>query len=145
MQSFRFPLERILSWRRNEFEAEEAKLGQLVAEQKRLEEARREMLAARDRAGSQLLAAGSLDGGDLAALGGFRARLERDLEANARRRQEAGERLAAQQARVIAAHRRVRLLEKLRQRQLDEWRTGWNRETENFAGEAFLARWRARG
>jgi len=145
MQSFEFRLERILSWRRKEFEAEEARLGLLVAEQKRLEAAGREILAAWDRAGTELLARGRVDGGDLAALGGFRVRLERDLEANARQRQEAAERLAGQQARVMEAHRRVRLLEKLRHRKLEEWRIAWNRELENFAGESFLARWRAHG
>jgi len=145
MQSFQFRLERILSWRRREFEAEEARLGPLVAEQKRLEAARQEILAAWDRAGKELLARDRVDGGDLAALGGFRVRLERDLETNARERREAAERLAAQQARVREAHRRVRLLEKLRHRKLEEWRVAWNRELENFAGEAFLARWRAEG
>jgi len=145
MQSFQFRLEQILRWRRKEFEAEEARLGPLLAEQKRLEAARREILAARDRAGRELMATRRVDGSDLAALGSFRVRLERDLEANARERREAAERLAGQQARVMEAHRRVRLLEKLRHRKLEEWRVTWNRELENFAGEAFLARWRAHG
>jgi flagellar export protein FliJ len=145
MQSFKFRLERILSWRRKEFEAEEARLGVLVAEQKRLEAAQREILAAWDRAGTELLARDHVDGGDLAALGGFRVRLEKDLETNACRRKEAAERLAGQQARVMEAHRRVRLLEKLRHRREEEWRIAWNRELENFAGEAFLARWCAHG
>ena len=145
MQNFQFRLERILNWRRKEFEAEEARLGILVAERKRLEAARCEILSAWDRAGTKLLAMGRVDGGDLAALGGFRVRLQRDLEANARERREAAERLAGQQARVMEAHRRVRLLEKLRHRKLEEWRVAWNREIENFASEAFLARWRAHG
>lgn len=142
METFQFRLERILSWRRKEFEAEEARLGALVAVQKGLETSRREILAAWDRAGRQLVAGGSLYGSDLAALGGFRARLERDLEANARAHREAGERVANQQAKVIEAHRRIRLLEKLRQRKIEQWRAAWDRELENFAGEAFLARWR---
>lgn len=145
MRTFQFPLERILSWRRSEFGGEEARLGPLLAERKRLEEVRRDLVAAWERAGSELLAAGPVDGGDLAALGGYRARLERDLEANMRQRKDAEERVSRQQARVRETHRRVRLLEKLRHRQLQEWRVAWNRELENFAGEAFLARWRARG
>jgi hypothetical protein len=35
----------------------------------------------------------------------------------------------------------VRLLEKLRERRLAEWRNEWDRETENFASEAHLTRW----
>jgi len=144
MRSFQFPLERILAWRRKEFEAEEARLGVLAAEQKRLEAARLEILASWDRAGRQLLAAAFVDGSDLAALSGYRARLEREREINTRQRQEAAGRTACQRVKVMEAHRRVRLLKKLRQRRLEEWRGEWNRETENFAGEAFLARWRAR-
>src|ERR1700690_1913154 len=121
MQTFQFRLERILTWRGKEFEAEEARLGALVAAQKRLETARGEILAAWDRAGRELLAEGPVYGTDLAALGGFRARLERDLETNAGAQREAGERVASQQARVIEARRRVRLLEKLRRRKLDQW------------------------
>lgn len=144
MRSFHFPLERILAWRRMEFEAEEARLGVLAAEEMRLEAARVAILASWDRAGRQLLAAASVDGSDLAALGGYRSRLEREREVNTRQRQEASGRTACQRVKVMEAHRRVRLLEKLRQRRFEEWRVGWNRETENFAGEAFLARWRAR-
>jgi len=145
MQTFQFRLERILSWRRKEFEAEKARLGQLMAAQKLLEAVQRGIAAAWDRAGRELLAGGPVYGTDLAALGGFRARLERDLEANARQRKEGAEKIAVQQGRVIEADRRVRLLEKLRHRRLDEWRAAWDRELENFAGEAFLARWRASG
>jgi len=98
-----------------------------------------------ERAGRELLAGGIVYGTDLAALSSFRARLERDLEANARARREAAEQIADQQARVVDAHRRVRLLEKLRHRKLEQWSAAWNRELESFAGEAFLARWRAPG
>ena len=143
MQAFQFRLERILGWRRKEFEAEEARLGPLLAAQKQLETAQHEILAAWDRAGRELLAGGIVYGTDLAALSGFRARLERELEANTRARRGAAERILSQQARVVEAHRRVRLLEKLRHRKLEQWSTAWDRELENFAGEAFLARWRA--
>lgn len=145
MQAFRFRLERILGWRRKEFEAEEARLGSLVSALQQLETAQREILTAWDRAGRELLAGGIVYGTDLAALSSFRARLERDLEANARARREAAEQIADQQARVVDAHRRVRLLEKLRHRKLEQWSAAWNRELESFAGEAFLARWRAPG
>ncbi len=144
MRSFQFSLDRILSWRRKEFEAEESRLAGLLAERKSLEEARLEMLASWERAGKQLLACSLVDGGDLAALGSYRARLEREIAANDRQGRDAGGRIASQQARVVEAHRRVRLLEKLRRRKWEAWRVEWNRELENFAGEAFLARWRPR-
>ncbi len=141
MQNFRFALERVLIWRRSAFAAEEARLGPLVAEQKRLDTARQEILAGWERAGRELLAGGRIDGSDLAALSGYRARLERDRTANERERAEARERMVLQRERIIEAHRRFRLLEKLRSRRMEEWRVASNREMENFASEAFLARW----
>lgn len=141
MQNFRFPLDRVLSWRQKQLEGEQARLVLLVAEQERLEATRLAILAAWEWAGRQMLAAGSMDGSDIAALGGYRARLEREREANERQQKDARERIVGQRMRVVEACRRVRLLEKLRLRKLDEWRVAWNREIENFAGEAFLARW----
>ncbi len=145
MRSFQFPLERILGWRRNEFEAEEARLAPLLAERKRLEAARQDLLAAWERAGKRLLAGESARGSDLVALGSYRARLQRESETNERQQKDAQERIYRQQARVREAHRHLRLLEKLRQRQLEQWRLAWDHELENFAGEAYLARWRAPG
>jgi len=144
MRSFQFSLERILNWRRIEFAAEEARLAPLLAERAQLEAARQDLLAAWERTGRELLAAGAVDGSDLAALASFRARLEREITVNQRQRNDAEQRIAGQQARVREAHRRVRLLEKLRYRRSEEWRAAWNRELETFAGEAFLARWRTR-
>jgi hypothetical protein len=54
------------------------------------------------------------------------------------------EQIAARQARIVEARRRARLLEKLRGRRLEEWRIAGEREMENFAAEAFLARWQPR-
>lgn len=144
MQNFHFPLDRILSWRRKELEAEQAQMAPLVAEQNRLEAERREIAAASHRAGAELLASGEIRGTDLAALGSYRAHLERETRRNERERADAGERMDRQRARVMERHRRVRLLDKLRERRVEEWRSEWNREMESFAGEAFLARWNGR-
>ena len=144
MQSFRFSLERVLSWRRTEREREEAQLATLLAERHRLESLRQQILGAWERAGRELVAAGRVDGGELAALAGYRTRLEKERISNERDRAASAERIDAQRAQVTAAHRRFRLLEKLRGRRLEEWHSAWNREMESFASEAFLARWRHR-
>jgi len=141
MRSFHFPLERVLRWRRNEFEAEELRLTMLLDEQQRLESARQQIRAAGERAGRQLMTAGTLDGGDLEALSRYRERLDRDREHNERQQRDAGQRIVDQRARLLAARRRVRLLEKLRGRRRESWQVQWDRELEDFAGEAFLARW----
>jgi hypothetical protein len=50
----------------------------------------------------------------------------------------------AEMGRLIEANRGVRLLEKLRDTQQIRWRRAFDRETETFAGEAFLHRLQSR-
>jgi hypothetical protein len=142
MRSFRFSLEKILSWRRTELQAEEARLAGLFAERTQLDAARTEIHAASERAGNRMLEAEAVDGIELESLDGYRRRMDRELIALDRRRAQSGEEILKQRARVVEAHRRVRLLEKLKDRRLGEWRLAWQRETDSLASEAFLARWR---
>jgi hypothetical protein len=142
MRSFRFSLEKILSWRRTELQSEEARLAALFAERTRLDAARTEIHAASERAGNRMLEAEAVDGIELESLDGYRRRMDRELIALDRRRAQSGEEILGQRARVVEAHRRVRLLEKLKDRRLGEWRLAWQRETDSLASEAFLARWR---
>jgi flagellar export protein FliJ len=134
----------VLSWRRTELRSEEARLGPLVAERARLEAADVDLGRAHAHAQEDLLASGPVNGAELEALAQYRVRLERQKIAVAQKAQQCRERIAAQQGRIIEAQRRARLLEKLRERRLEEWRNTGDREMENFAGEAFLARWRPR-
>jgi flagellar export protein FliJ len=144
MQSFRFSLERVLGWRRTELRAEEARLAPLVAERSRLDAARQQITEARERAQSDLLAAGPMDGSELEALARYRAWLEKQKTAVERQDAQCGENIAAQRGRIVEAHRRARLLEKLRERRLEDWRIAGDREMESFASESFLARWERR-
>jgi len=45
---------------------------------------------------------------------------------------------------VLEAQRRVRLLERLRERRFSEWEAELNRELEALAAESYLARWKRR-
>ena len=144
MQNFRFSLDKVLSWRRTELQAEEARLAALFAERSRLDAARAQVCATRDTAGSRMLQAGTIDGTDLALLSGFLRRMENELIALDRQRVQSGEAILQQRARVVEFHRRVRLLEKLKDRRLGEWRLAWQRETDSLASETFLARWHRR-
>ena len=141
MRNFRFSLEKILIWRRTELQSEEARLAAMLAERSRLDAARAEIRAAREHAGSQMLEAGSIDGIELASLSGYLQRLEKELIAMDRRRAQSAEEILKQRARMVDAHRRVRLLEKLKDRRFGEWRLTWQRETDSLASESFLARW----
>jgi flagellar export protein FliJ len=141
MRNFRFSLEKILSWRRTELQSEEARLAALFAERNRLDAASVEIRAASERAATRIFAAEAVDGIELQSLNGYQRRLEKELISLDRRRAQSGVEILKQRARVVDAHRRVRLLEKLKDRRLGEWRVDWQRETDSLASESFLARW----
>ncbi|SPE29220.1 conserved hypothetical protein [Candidatus Sulfopaludibacter sp. SbA3] len=85
-----------------------------------------------------------VSGRDLAALGGFRLHVKMQERAIAARRAERQKLLEAQQAAMLEARRRCRLLERLKERRRAEWQAASDREVEEVAAESFLAGW-ARG
>lgn len=141
MQNFRFSLDKVMTWRRAELQREEQRLAPLVAELGRLEDARNRNRTARERSATDLAEVHSVYGSELGALAGYHTRLEKDRMAIELQRAKCQDLIAGQRVRVVDAHRRVRLLEKLRARQFEAWRTAWQREVENFSSETFLSRW----
>ena len=141
MAIFKFPLEKVLAWRQRQQEVEAARWGRLQRELKDLERALAQVCRSREGSQAELLARGPLEGQDLAALEAYKIRL--DAERQRIEQQMAAQRLklTEQQARYMGARRSARLLEKLRERRLEQWRAEQAREVERQAGEAHLARW----
>ncbi|HXN45684.1 MAG TPA: hypothetical protein VN893_03530 [Bryobacteraceae bacterium] len=140
MHRFQFRLGSVLGWRAVELELEEGRLEQLFTEL-RHRDAEALALQVRGRESAQLIAAKTLDGQQLAALSYHRHYLEREAARLAAQRADCSKRIAAQQQRVVEAERKVRLLERLKQRRLAEWTFEFNREMEALASETFLAKW----
>ncbi len=61
------------------------------------------------------------------------------------KRLECQKELAAQQAALVEARRRCRLLERLKERRATEWRSAADRELEELASDSYLAQWARRG
>jgi flagellar protein FliJ len=142
MQRFQFRLAGVLGWRALQLELEERKLEALVAE-RRQGEAEAERVAARRRDAERLLASDSIEGQELAALDAHRDSLARAagrLRAAAAQRER---RIAEQRARVLEADRRVRLLERLKERRLAAWEIEAARELDTLASETYLAKFTA--
>ena len=144
MKSFRFPLQKPLEWRQVQLQLEESRMKQLTAGLRRLDAARAELEAALNRAEREVIQAGSVDGTETAALDGYRSHARKSAVALLRSRREQEQRIAVQHRNLLEARRRVRILEKFRDRQLAEWKSELNREVENFASEAYLAQWNRR-
>ena len=140
MTSFRFPLEKVLSWRRTQLEIEQARYGQKVAAVAALDHARAELEASGIQAEAQVRGWNRVAGSDLAALGGFR-RAVRVKEAQvAKRRAESAQAADAHLKLVLEAQGRCRLLERLRERRQAEWNAANERDLEQLATESYLAR-----
>jgi len=144
MNAFRFPLEKVLDWRRGELELAELKLRQLAAAVAAVDQARADMEAAGIREEARVRAWSPLRGSDLAALGGFRLFVRKRNAELAAQRVECVERLAAGRGAVLEARRRLRLLERLKERRWEAWRLARDKELEEVASESYLARWAVR-
>jgi len=141
MNAFRFPLEKVLDWRRSELGVAEAKLQQLAAAVAAVDRARAELDAAGIREEALVRKWSPLSGSDLAALGGFRLHVRKRHAELAAERAACVGRLAAGRGAVLEARRRLRLLERLKARRWEAWRLARDKELEEMASESHLARW----
>jgi hypothetical protein len=143
MTAYRFRLQKVLEWRRTELELEEARYRQQAAVVSEIDRARAELAARLIHTEAAVRSWNPVTERDLAALGEFRLHVRaRDAEL-ARRRAASVQELASRQAAMLEARRRYRLLERLKERGLEAWTAERDRELEQLASEAFLARWAA--
>jgi hypothetical protein len=122
MPSFRFPLDRVLEWRQTR---------------------RAECEASGVKAELQVRAWTQVTGSDLEALGSFRLRVKEQEAELALKRAAQAKKVQAQQAAMLEARRRCRLLDRLKEQRAEEWRTEENRALEAAASETYLAQWRS--
>jgi flagellar export protein FliJ len=141
MTRFRFPLQKVLDWRRAQLELEEFRFKQNTAALADLDRASAALAASEIGTEAEVRGWKPVTGGDLAALGSFRAGVKKSEAEIARRRAECRQKLDAQQAAMLEARRRCRLLERLKQRRETEWEALRDREIQEMAEEAFLAKW----
>jgi len=141
MKAFQFRLQRVLEWRRLLLEREEIELQHQLAALAEIDRARQAILGAKDRAEAEMRALPDLSGADLAALDAFRDLVEKRVAEIALQRADREKQVAAQRAAMLEARRRYRLLERLKERRLEEWRAAGEKELENLAADAYTAQW----
>lgn len=140
MKAFQFPLEKVLSFRKRQWEAESAELASLLERHKGFEarlQAASEML---ENAARELCAAARFDSGRVqryafASESGRRAVRRAKLALDS-----LSDRIAQQRQRCIEAKRQYELLDRLRQSRRAVWLREVEREEEALGTEAFLAR-----
>jgi flagellar export protein FliJ len=144
MQAFRFRLEKVLEWYTRQYEQEERRLTVCLAALAEAKVAIAALLAERVSIESDVLSRASIAAQELAALSLYRiGAKKRELELNAVRDRCAAD-VEAQRIKLQAAERRVRLLEKLRERRVAEYTYAETRELEELAQDAYFSKWAAR-
>jgi hypothetical protein len=141
MARFQFSLEKVLRWRAVELTTEEAKLKALVQQQLHLQTLLADVSAQRSQLISSLGVMPDLRGDDLRTLTACGLRLRRNAENLAQQLLKCGRELSKQRRKYSEAKRRVRLLEELKNRRLQEWKYEEAALLEELASESFLANW----
>jgi hypothetical protein len=143
MKAFQFRGERVLDWYRKQAQLEEKRLSDCIASRHRAQKAIDDLRADRERVARELISHAEIRACELASLEPYRI-YTRKMELDLIRDLEGWERaITAQRLKVHALQRRVRLLEKLRERRRAEHVYQMDRELEELASEAYLARWQA--
>jgi len=144
MQTFRFRLEKVLEWYTRQYELEERKLTVCLAALAESKAAIASLLAERLTIERDVLALPAIPARDLAALSLYRlGAKKRELELSVIREQREAE-VESQRAKLQIAERKVRLLEKLRERRVAEYTYAETKELEELASDAYFAKWAAR-
>lgn len=145
MKKFRFPLERLLNYRRSRLAAEQARLEHLLAEMVGFEQQRAALEREERLVSESLRTLPVLSSDQLTAVAAFRRFAAEEAVRLAAEAAAAASRVAAQRESVLSARREVEVLEKLRERRLHEWRRELDQEMERRTAELVIARWATGG
>jgi flagellar protein FliJ len=140
MKKFEFSLDRVRRWRAEEAGLEELKLRQLRDALAGLGEQRRRIEMERVRSEKEVLGQASIDARELQSLEAYHRHAANQIRGIEARRRQCEEEIQEQRRRWIEARQKAELLERLKQKALDEWRAASGREEENLAGELYLAK-----
>ena len=142
MKQFHFSLEKALGWRRTQARMEKARWEQIRAEIGAIDTARRRLSEQKRESAADVLTRTATASEELAALETFGEYVIRERARLEIKREECVKCLEEQAQRVTARERDVKVLEHLRAKQLEAWKSQLEKETEQQAAEAYLARWR---
>jgi flagellar export protein FliJ len=141
MQRFQFRLERVLEWRRNKCRMEENRLAACLGLVHATDRKIAQLRAERTSIDRELLVRSAIPAADLRNLGHYRLRADKEEIELAEERRQCVRSASEQRGRVQQAQQNVKLLEKMRERRLEEYTVVAARELEAVAAEAYLARW----
>ncbi|MCL4783224.1 MAG: hypothetical protein KJZ70_09340 [Bryobacterales bacterium] len=140
MKSFRFPLEKVLAFRKRQWEAEAAVLEALIANRAHLESERQRVEESMDEAGNQLASAAWVSSESVAEFRLAHASSRAAVREIAAQLTSLHAKIAEQQRAFLQARRNYELVARLREKRYAEWLRDVNRQEEADATESYLGR-----
>ena len=141
MKTYRFRLAKVLDLRRAQLDSAEEKLQRLRTELSRLQSQSDETADAYQNSQHTVLTAPTLSGPELVALAAFRERTKRQLLRLAEQQHHCQTKIDDALRLLIKARQNLKVLEKLKEKQLQNWVMLNEREIESTAAEAHLVNW----
>ncbi|MCC6265790.1 MAG: hypothetical protein IT169_19630 [Bryobacterales bacterium] len=144
MKSFQFPLEKVLAFRKRQWEAEAAVLESLIANRVHLESERRRIQVAMDEAARRLANAALVQNSRLAEFRMAQSSSKEAVREIGIRLTSVHAKIADQQRAFLEARRNYELVLRLREKRYAEWQSEVQRQEEADATESFLGRFTQR-
>jgi hypothetical protein len=141
MHGFRFRLQRVLEWETEQLEAERNRTSQCYAALAITREKAMRLRAEHLAVEQELQRERVLSASDVLPLQGYRAGVRKRERQFAIELQERQRELDSQVARLERQERKVKLIENLKSRHLEEHRVAADQEVERIASDSYLARW----
>jgi hypothetical protein len=142
MSGFQFKLQRVLSWRESQLSIEEADLERLRFELTTVETALQELESRAAKEVELIQCSRSLNAGDLAGIANARKWVVFERKRLQARGADCLRRIEVKTASLMEARRKVRLMERLKERRHASWTQEENRAMEDLAGESAVNSWR---
>lgn len=140
MKSFQFPLEKVLAFRKRQWEAEAAILESLIANRAHLESERRRVETSMEEAVNQLAGAAWVSSESVAEFRLAHASSREAVREIATQLASLHAKIVEQQRAFLDARRNYELVARLREKRYAEWLKDVNRQEEADATESYLGR-----
>lgn len=140
MKKFIFPLEQVLAWRHTQVRLEEAKLEQMQAGIRAVEQKIKQLAEEREQARHQLYSSKGATAAEFHALEPYRAASEAEGARLTKAVADTKQAAAAQMQVIVDRKRDAKLLERLREKQHQSWSTAAAAEVEQLAEDSYRAR-----
>lgn len=144
MRAFQFPLDRVLVFRKRQWEAEAAALESLLANRVRLNAHRQQVADSVENAAARIANSLQVDASTLAEFQLARSSSQAAIRQIDGVLAQLRDKIVAQQRACMNAKRNCELLIRLREKRYGEWLLEANREEESIATETYLAKFSQR-